>query len=72
MSKDNIISLDGAIRAEIRRDLTDVMGLHGFDLEVDTILDSWEGTIDDRQVREVLRIIKLAGFMFDEVPYRAD
>ena len=72
MSKYNIISLDGAIRAEIRRDLTDVMGLHGFDFEVDTILDSWEGTIDDRQVLEALRIIKLAGFMFDEVPYRAD
>jgi hypothetical protein len=59
MGTDNVISFDEVLKAEIRRELTDVMGARGLDPELEAILESWGNiTMNDHQVLAALHKLK--------------
>ena len=61
MGTSNTDPFDEVLKAEIRRELAEVMAIRGCDLEVETILECWGDTMNDHQVLAALRKLKLIG-----------
>jgi hypothetical protein len=62
-----LVPLDEAIRAEIRRELEIARAKYGETFEVLCIEGSWNDTIDDRKALQLLRTLNRTGSMYSEV-----
>lgn len=63
MSETAVISLDEAVRGEIRRELAVARAKHGNSWEVQSIANSWDDTMDDRETLTAIRFNR-TGSMF--------
>jgi hypothetical protein len=61
MGTGNANPFDEVLKAEIRRELAEVMALRGCDLEVEAILEMWGDTMNNHQVLAALHKLKLVG-----------
>ncbi|MER9629612.1 hypothetical protein [Mesorhizobium sp. M0296] len=64
MSETAVISLDEAVRCEIRRELAVARAKHGNSWEVQSIANSWGHTMDDRETLAAIRLLNRTGSMF--------
>jgi hypothetical protein len=62
-----IVSLEEALRGEVRRELEIARAKYGESFEVLCIEGSWGDTIDDRKALELLRTLNRTGSMYSEV-----
>jgi hypothetical protein len=68
MGTGNANPFDEVLKAEIRRELADVMALRGCDLEVEAILEMWGDAMNDHQVLAALHKLKLVGLKLGDMP----
>lgn len=64
MSETAVICLDEAVRCEIRRELAVARAKHGNSWEVQSIANSWDDTMDDRETLTAIRLFNRTGSMF--------
>lgn len=64
MSETAVICPDEAVRGEIRRELAVARAKHGNSWEVQSVVNSWGDTMDDREILTAIRLFNRTGSMF--------
>ena len=67
MGGHRVILLEAAIRAEIRRELAIAKATRGNDWQVQSIVNSWGDTMDDRETLKAVRRLNQTGSMFETI-----